>query len=314
MAVKPQLYWIGVNAYSYITNEQGEKKLTWGKKTSWKTFKRTTPSSTKKVFYNLTSKTKNGNATGWRYNGLSAHGSVIPSTAQRTINGVTRTVKVRYRLRGKTVYIRPKEMTIGKIGRKYGHIMTKKVYSVNKGHPYQYQIQYQDKEVYYPNTVTKTVTGLTVLHFADHYWAKKTINGKKQTVKVKVNNHLPHPVEYDLSYIDIRKNVNTDNANNGDGRDNSGTYIARNVRPNVCVINAVWQGLTIDQGKQLLSVLNPNVTTKTGNELERPYLSIQYRDPATNRALTKVFIVSDRNVQFFPNGRLAEVAVTFEEV
>ena len=218
-------------------------------------------------------------------------GTTMPKTATRDVEGVSRTVNVGYVVRGGTKYSAIKGTT---------KKMKKSTYT--QTNPYQYQLRYKDKVV--KSEKYSTYENMkTIIFFADHYF---DTSGEEVATKA----HLPHPQECSIQYSDIRRNLDTSNTNNNDGRDNSGKYVLSTVRANVVTLILAWNGLSEDDGEVILQVLNPTVDTN-GNY---NYITIQYMDPATGQAKNGTFFAnSERTVTKYANGYFKEIRVTLME-
>lgn len=286
-----QIFFIGTSKVKEI-RKGGNVKFEWGAYGSWTNFKSPKKASSKNVKYNKTSKDKVGSQKYGGLGGKTVLGSSIPSTAQRMISGVERTCEVRYYQRGYTKYTRTSKL-------KKKKKMLKTVYTSSK--PYQYRVQYKDKAVVEKN-YSEYIDGKEYVFFGSHYF-----NDKGD--KVNTKGHLPHPVSYEMSYSDIRKNFNSD-ANNSESRDNSGSYILSNVRANVVTLKMEWSGLTAEEGAELLDTLNPSKNSKGKYE----YLTVQYLDYATGTVKNGTFFADAREANKLPNGYFEKIAVTLTEV
>lgn len=287
-----QLYYIGTSKIKEIRGG-GEFTRQWGEYSKWRNFKSPVPSSSKKVKYDKNAKNKAGASGYGGVGGVTRLGSHIPSEATRVIFGVeVPHCEVRYYVRGYTKYTRTAKL-------KKDKKMKKAVYT--KAHPYQYRLQYKDKPVV-DKHYSSYEDGVDYLYFANVYY--------KDGVKKTRNGHLPHPVTCEVTYSDVRRNFES-NANNSDGRDNKGSYVLTNVRSNVITLNLTWAGLSADDGADLIDTLNP---TKTSKGTKRNYLTVQFRNPATNSHSTRTFYASDRKVEKYPSGIFKEISVTLTEV
>ena len=284
-----QIFYIVTSDKDNITGSGQVTGYAWGSYGKWTKFKNPTPNSNKAVKYSKTAKSKAGKSKYGGVGGTTKWGTSIPATATRTIEGVPTTVDVRYYQRGYTIIKKTRAMTTSKK-------MQKTVYTASK--PYQYRLQYKDKvkhEKAYSQY--KDGTGLYI-YFADHYYND---NG----TRVNTSGHLPHPQEVSFSFADVRKNLEL-NANNNETRDNKGKFILRSVRPNVLTISLKWQGLSGEEGSDLLSVLNPGKGDK--------YLIVQYLDPIKRKWKNGTFYADARSVTKFHNGIFKEISVTLTEV
>lgn len=282
-----QLYYIGT---SKIKTIRSGASITWdwGSYGPWTSFKSPAAKSTKKVTYDKKAKNKAGKSKYGGTGGKTVLGTSIPSRANRTVDGVVETVDVRYYQRGYTVYNRTAKL-------KKDKKMQKKVYTSSK--PYQYRLQYKDKKIKNTNYSSYS-NGMDYIYFADKYWA----NGAWHNT----TGHLLHPNSFALKYSDVRRNFDTSSANNSDGRDNQGSFVLKNVRNNVVILELGWGGLTSEEAADLLDTLNPSS--------EKDYLVVQYRDPSVNDVRTKTFYASERSVEKYPNGSIKSIKVTLTEV
>lgn len=285
-----ELFFIGTSKIKEVRSG-GQVSYEWGATSNWINFK--SPSVNKATIkYKAT--LKNGhdavkNATGWASGGVTRYGTTIPATASRTIDGVQRTCNVRYRMRKYFAYTRTKQQ------KKKGKC-TKATYTY-----YSYQLQYQDKPVV-DKEYSEYRDGKEFIFFGDHYFDD---NGDQ----VNTSGHLPHPVDFQITYSDVRKNFES-SANNSDSRDNKGSYVLSNVRANLVTIDLKWAGLSEEAGKELIDTLNPQKDTSG----DYPYLTVQYRDMATGKAKNGTFFAGDRVVTKYSNGIYKEISVTLTEV
>lgn len=288
-----QLYYIGTSKSKEIRKRGSVTGYDWGGKGAWTTFKTPTPASKKKVKYDKKAKAKKGSVKlGGLGHGTKVHGSYIPATASRIIGGVEKPdCRVRYWVRGYTKYANTSAL-------KKKKQMYKIVY--NTTHPYQYRLQYEDKPVI-DVTYSGYEDGVDYIYFADHYW--------KDGEQIATTGHLPHPTTFDVTFSDVRRNLES-TAYVSDGRDNRGSYILTNVRANVVTLNVTWQGLSEDEGADLLDTLNPTIDD-TG---KYNYLTVQFLHPAKNEVVNKTFYASDRSVSRYPNGVFKSISVTLTEV
>lgn len=291
MAIETQLFYIGTSKIKEI-RAGGSVTYEWGTYGDWTAFKSPVASSASSVTYNKNTKNAAGSYALGGNGGVTRLGSVIPATVTRVISGVERECAVRYYVRGYTIYTRTSAL-------KKKKKMKKTVYTTAK--PYQYRLQYQDKPIVSAD-YSSYENGVEYIYFADHYYNDGEV--------VETDGHIPHPVEVEFIYSDVKKNFDTSEANNTDGRDNQGSYILSNVRANVLSINLKWRGLESEQGADLLDTLNPT-RDESG---QYNYLTVQYLDPVTNKATNKTFFASDRAVTKYANGVYKEIAVTLTEV
>ena len=281
-----QLFYIGTSKIKEI-RQGGSVTYVWGKTSGWNTFAK--PGSSKKqIAYK--SSYKNGddsdkNATGWRTGGVTIYGTSIPATATRIVDGVERVCSVRFRMKRSFRYTRTKKQ-------KRKKKCTKTTLTYNK-----YQLQYADKAVVEKSYSTYE-NGIDYIFFGDHYY---DASGNR----VETTGHLLHPIECPITYSDVRRNFNSE-ANNSDNRDNSGSYVLSNVRSNVVSISLKWAGLSAEDGRDLIDSLNP--------DKDHPYLTVQYRDPATGKPKNGTFYTSERAVSKYANGIFKEITVTLTEV
>lgn len=288
-----ELFYIGTSKIREIRSG-GSVTWAWGGTSDWIKFK--SPTVQKKTIKYKKS-LKNGhdavkNATGWTTTGsggVTKYGTHIPHTATRTIDGVERTVEVRYRMRKYFKYTRT-------AAQKKKNKCTKETYTY-----YTYQLQYKDKPVV-ETEYSKYVDGIQYVYFGDHYFDD---NGQS----VQTEGHLRHPVEFQLAYSDVHKNFNS-SANNSESRDNKGYYVLSNVRANLVTIELKWTGLDEESGRALIDILNPQKDTSNNY----PYLTVQYRDMATGEHKNGTFYPGNRVVTKFSNGVYKEISVTLTEV
>lgn len=272
----------------------------WGSSGSWTKLKEPKKSSYKKVKYNKKNKSKSGKASEWKLgSNNTVCGTVMPKSAVRQVDGVERTVDVRYRVRGYTFYGKKKKV-------KKKSVQYKTTYTTAK--PYQYQLQYKDK----PSVATtystfKDTDGKYYAYFAPVYYDGDT--------QVNSPSRMKHPTSFNVTYGEVRKNLNS-TANNNESRDNSGTYVYTNVRSNIVKLELEWTGLNPEEGQELLNVLNATNTYTGVNEttLKNNYIIAQYLDPQTGKAKNGTFFPSDRKVEKYPNGMYKSVSVTLTEV
>lgn len=288
---KPVLFYIGTSKAKEI-RVGASVTFEWGAYGAWTNFK-TPPNPTQtKVTYNTTAKNKAGTSAYGGLGGVTRYGTAIPRTAQRIISGVERTCDVRYYVRGYTKYVRTSKLTKQKK-------MTKQVWTKTK--PLQYRLQYKDKPVRVAE-YSRYEDGIDYIYFANHYY-------DGTGAEVPTEGHLPHPVEFEVSYSDVMKNFES-SANNSDNRDNKGSFVLSNVRANVVSLNLKWAGLSEEQGAELLDTLNPSKDSKG----QYNYLVVQYMDPATGKPKNKTFYASQRSVEPTANGIYKSISVTLTEV
>lgn len=286
--IETQLYFIGTSKTKEIRKGGAVTLLSWGATSSWLKF--ASPSTSKKeIKYSKKKKNGYGSASSWAAGGVTKYGTNIPATAQRIVEGVERTCDVRYRMRKYTKYTRT-------ASQKRRNKCTRTIYTY-----YVYQLQYKDK-LTVETEYSEYRDGIDYIYFADHYY-------DDEGEAIQTTGHMAHPNAVSLVYADVRKNFNSE-ANNNDSRDNKGTYILSNVRANVVTLNLTWQGLSADDGTDLLDTLNPARDT-TG---EYPYLLVQYLDPATGEAKNGTFFAENRTVEKYPSGIFKEISVTLTEV
>ena len=272
----------------------------WGSAGRWAKLKDPKKSSYKKVKYNKKNKSKAGKVSGWKLgSNNTVCGTVMPKSAVRQVDGVERTVDVRYRVRGYTFYSKKKKV-------KKKSVQYKTTYTTAK--PYQYQLQYKDK----PSVATtystfKDTDGKYYAYFSPVYYDGDT--------QVSSPSRMKHPTSVNVTYGEVRKNLNS-TANNNESRDNSGTYVYTNVRSNIVTLELEWAGLNPEEGQELLNVLNATNTYTGVNEttLKNNYIIAQYLDPQTGKAKNGTFYPSDRKVEKYPNGMYKTVSVTLTEV
>lgn len=283
-----QLYYIGTSKVKEI-RQGGSIDFDWGSYDVWTNFNAPIKSSTTAVKYNKSTKNAVGSAVLVGPGGVTYAGTTIPAQVERLIDGVGRMCDVRFYRRPFTQYTRTAAL-------KKKKKMSRTIYSA-----YQYLLQYKDKPI-----VTKEYStyenGVEYIYFADHYFAD-------DGTRVNTEGHLLHPNDYALSYTDVTRNYNSE-ANNSDNRDNTGTYVLTNVRANVVTLQLRWQGLSAEDGADLLDTLNPSQDTSG----QYNYLIVQYRDPATGVAKTGTFFAGERNVTKYPSGHFKEITVTLTEV
>jgi len=287
MAIQTLIYFIATSKKKEIRSS-GVPTYHWGSYSKWKKFKSPSAKSSKKVKYSKKAKNKKGKSKYGGTGGVTVHGSKIPATATKTIAGVETTVDVRYYVRGYTIYKRTSAL-------KKDKKMLKKLFT--KAYPYQYRLQYKDK-VTYETSYSEYKDGKDYLYFGSYYF-------NDSGIKTYTTGHLPHPVDLQFQYLDIRKNFES-NANNSESRDNKGKYVMRNVRSNVMSMTLTWAGLDKDEGADLIDTLNPDAG--------KNYLIVQYRDPATGKYKNGTFFASERNVTQYANGIFKEITVTLTEV
>lgn len=287
---QPILLYIGTSKAKEI-HSGGSVTWEWGSYGAWTKFKSPVTASTKYKPLNLTAKNKVGASKYGGMGGVTVLGSSIPATKPVVRDGVTYNVPVRYYQRGYTKYIKnlPAPLRLQ---------MMKLVYT--KDNPYQYRIQLKDKMVV-DKTYSSYSDGYEYIYFADYYY-----NG---STRVQTTGHMMHPREFTVSYSDVHRNLNQA-TNNQDGRDNKGNFVLSNVRANVVTLNMTWEGLSAEDGADLLDTLNP---TKTSSG-QYNYLIVQFVNPATGRPVNKTFYASDRQAEQFANGHFRSISVTLTEV
>lgn len=295
MAVN-QLIYIATSKVKEI-RKGGSVTYEWNipKTLTWSTFKSPVKASQTKVKYSKTAKDTPGARSTVKHEvpvgGETRLGTFFPRTEDRMINGVSRPCEVAYFVRGYTKYT--KTTALKKAGK-----MAKLKYTI--AHPYQYAKVYKSKPVVQKD-YSIYENGMEFIFFGDEYYAD-------DGTAVPTEGHLPHPTEYSLGYFDVRKNFDI-NSNNSD-RDNSGTMVLKNVRANVVTINLVWEGLTAEQGAEIIDTLNP----EKGTSGEYAYLLVQYRDPQTDEIKTGTFFAGDRTVEPYANGAISKLSVQLTEV
>ncbi len=282
------LFYIGTSKVKEVRKGGEVTQLSWGAKSKWLKFSRP-DTSKKQIKYQKKKKNGYSKASSWAAGGVTRYGTAIPATAQRTVAGVERTCDVRYRMRKYTKYTRTAKQ-------KKNKKCTRTIYTY-----YVYQLQYKDK-LTVETEYSEYRDGIDYIYFTDHYY-------DDQGQAIPTTGHMDHPNSVSLVYADVRKNFEA-NANNNDARDNMGTYILANVRANVVTLNLTWQGLSADDGTDLLDTLNPARDTSG----EYPYLVVQYYDPATGEAKNGTFFAGDRTVEKYPNGSFKEISVQLTEV
>lgn len=314
--METQLYYIGASGIPEII---GQAAITgWGRGTvdSWARVSGVTSPTGKKVTYKKSASAYNSKypRSGERSGGAYVTGSNskvwIPATATKTVEGIERTVTVKYEVRGGYTYKRTKALKKKKKMLRYEYTYAK---------PYQYRKVYYDKPKKETNYITVEGSKFYA-YFADIYYPNWSDDGGTITIgdSAATPNHLPHPSSVSVTYSDVNKNLNADNANNSSSRDNSGTYVFTMVRANLCTMELTWTGLSSNEGMELMAVLNSNesykaqagTTVKTHNN----YLTVQYLDPVTNQPMTKVFYPSDRKIEKYGNGVYKTISVTLTEV
>lgn len=292
-----QILYMGTSKVLEI-RKGGEAEMTWDGLGKWTNLKTPGKGTTKKVKYSK--KTKSGyhksGTSGWSAGDGKEHwGTKMPKTATRTVNGVERTCDVRYRVRGWKKYQKTAAL-------KKENKMKRTSYT--KEQPYQYQLQYKDKVV--PDTTYSEYKDVEVVFFfADHYY-------DDAGEMVYTTDHIRHPSGCNMSYSDVRRNLDTSNSIASDGRDNSGSYVLSNVRANVLTLELTWTGVEEEKGETILQILNPSKNSK--NKYEN-YITVQYLDPATGTAKNSTFYADGaRNVSKYPDGTFKEISATLVEV
>lgn len=289
---KAQLLYIGTSKAKEI-RAGTVKELHWGTYGAWTSFKKPVADSAVKVTYDTTSKNAAGASGDGGAGGVTRLGSTIPAQKSAKVEGKATMCDVRYEVRGYTTYTRTSAL-------KRTKEMLKTVYTIDN--PYQYRIQVKDKLIIRSDYSTYE-DGRDYIFFADHYY-----NGSGE--RVDTTGHLPHPQGYEVTLSDVHRNFDTSNMNNSDGRDNAGTFVLSNVRANLVTLKLSWNGLTPEQGIDLMDTLNPE-KDKTG---EYNYLVVQFLDPATGQPVNKTFFASERSATFYANGNYKEISVTLTEV
>lgn len=301
-----QLYYIAGSGVKEIRKGATVTSWDWDGTGSWTKLKSPKRATYKKVKYKKNNKSKpTGSASAWKKaTGNTEAGTVMPSTASRTVDGVERQVEVRYRLRGHTAYGGKKSKGKGKKKKYYQY---KTTYTVAK--PYWYQLQYKDKPVTSTTYSTYTDTdGKYYAYFSDVYYDDKGTARRSPS-------RMSHPTTFKATFSEVRKNLNS-SANNSDSRDNSGSYVFTNVRANIVTLELEWTGLEAEEGVELMNVLNLTKTYKgeNGTTLKNNYLIAQYLDPQTGAPKNGTFYPSDRKIEMYSNGMYKTVSVTLTEV
>ena len=299
-----QIFYIGGSGVSEVRKGGAVTSWAWGAQTAWTKLKKPVRASAKKVKYSKSAKGgKRGTAGKWKQSKTNVEiaGTTIPATAVRQIDGVERTVEVRYCLAGTVTYSKPKSLRKGKKKKMYKYTYN------NTTKPYFYKLQYRDKPI---TTTTYTtydeVEGRTYAYFGDVFYSGEAATPSPSKIH--------HPTKVAVTYAEIRKNLES-TANNNDSRDNSGKYVFTNVRSNVVTIELEWSGLPEEEGLELLEVLNKTKSLKTnGMDLQNNYLVAQYLDPQTGKAKNGVFFPSDRKVEKNHSGGYETISVTLTEV
>lgn len=281
-----QLFFIGTSKKTEI-RMSGQVTYHWGAYGKWTKFKSPVKKSAKNVKYNKKTKNKAGKSKYGNTGGRTVLGTKIPATATRTIGGVSVTVPVRYFVRGYTIYSKTEKL-------KKKKKMLRTIYTQTK--PYQYRLQYKDKATY-ETAYSEYRDATQFVYFADHYYIGETMYTR--------SGHLPHPSDITFTYSDVRKNFES-TANNSEQRDNKGKYVMKNVRSDIMTMQLTWTGLTADQGKNLLAILNPD----SGQN----YLIVQYLNPSSHKHKNGTFYASERNAKKYPDGHFKEITVTLTEV
>ena len=289
---KPQLFYIGTSKAKEI-RAGVVKELHWGTYGAWTSFKKPVADTAVKVTYDTTSKNAAGASGDGGAGGVTRLGSTIPAQKSAKVEGKATMCDVRYEVRGYTTYTRTSAL-------KKAKQMLKTIYTIDN--PYQYRIQVKDKLII-RSDYSQYMDGRDYIFFADHYF-------DDEGQRVNTAGHLPHPQTYEVTLSDVHRSFDTSNMNNSDGRDNAGTFVLSNVRANVATIRMTWQGLTAEEGIDLMDTLNPE-KDKTG---EYNYLIVQFLDPATGKATNKTFYASDRTATFYHDGTYKEISVTLTEV
>lgn len=288
-----QIFYIATSKIKEI-RKGASVEFTWGSYGSWTNFESPVAASKTTVKYNASTK-DSANTTSGKYGntgGRKVLGTTIPATVQKTIDGVERTCAVRYYQRGYIVYNRTSAL-------KKKKKMSKTTYTNAK--PRQYRLQYQDKAVLQAAYSTYE-DGKEYIFFDNKYF-------NDAGEEVATAGHILHPAVCTMNYSDCRRNFES-SANNSDGRDNSGSYVLSNVRANIVTFSLEWNGLSEEEGIDLLNTLNPEKTTAG----EYPYLIVQYLDPQTGKAKNGTFFAGERNVEKYPNGAFKTISVQLTEV
>lgn len=283
------LFYIGTSKVKEVRKGGEVTQLSWGGKSKWLKF--ANPDKSKKQIKFKKDK-KTGylkGQTSWRAGGVTLYGTHIPATASRTVEGVERECDVRFCMKRYAKYTRT-------AAQKKKKKCTRTIYTY-----YAYRLQYKDK-VTVKTEYSEYRDGIDYIYFADLYY-------DDQGQAIPTTGHMDHPNSVSLVYADVRKNFEA-NANNNDARDNKGSYILANVRANVVTLNLTWQGLSADDGTDLLDTLNPSRDSSG----EYPYLLVQYYDPATGKARNGTFFAGDRTVEKYADGSFKEISVQLTEV
>lgn len=289
MAIQTQLFYIGTSKVKEILAGGSVTSWAWGSYGSWTNVASPTGKTTTKVTYNASTKNAAGSSAYGGLGGVTFCGTAIPATATRVIEGIERTVNVRFYKRGYTFYT------------KTAALKKKKKMSRTKYTVYQYRLQYEDKPIVEKEYSTY-INGREYIYFADHYF-------DDEGTLVTTEGHMLHPAECSIVYSDVRKNINGE-ANNNESRDNKGSYILSNVRANIPSLQFKWTGLSSEEGADLLDTLNPSKDTSG----QYNYLTVQYLDSATNKPKNGTFYVSDRGAKKYADGTFKEITVTLTEV
>ncbi len=307
MSIETQLYYIGASGVQEIRKGGAIIGWEWGTYGDWKSCAKPVAAKTQKVRYKSSAKSSNrGTASGWNFptKQVTVGGSTINPTATRTIDGVERTVEVAYRTAGRTTYSKPKSLKKKKKMYKYTYTQAK---------PYYYQVRYKDTpKVETSYSVYQPTEDKTYVYFADMFFTEDST--KELTVSNTSPKKMMHPTTVDISFSDVRKNLDS-SANNSDSRDNSGSYVFTNVRSNIVTLELEWTGLDSAAGQELVTVLNQTQSIKNnGMKIENMYLVVQYLDPQSGNIKNGTFYPSDRKVTKYGNGMYKSVSVTLTEV
>lgn len=288
-----QLYYVGTSAVLEIRSG-GDVSFGWGSYGDWTNFK-TPPKAAeiKKVTYKKATKDAPGAEAYAGMGGVTKFGTSIPATITKRIDGVDRTIRVRYYVRGYTKYTRTAAL-------KEKKKMQRSKWN-NTTAPLQYRLQYEDS-MKIDRSYSSYSDGMNFVYFANEYQ-----NDSNQMVPTA--SHLLHPIQCDVQYSDVRRNFES-STNNSDGRDNAGSYVLSNVRVNVVTIDLKWAGLSSEDGAILLAVLCP----EKSNKGSYPYLTVQYLDPATNKIKNGTFFAAARKCTKYPSGAFKEISVSLTEV
>lgn len=288
----PILLYIGTSKKKAIRGS-GVRTLHWGKNSysKWAKLKSPVAKKTVKVAYDKKSKDKVGTVTYWGAGDGNVHyGTRFPRTASRPIEGVYESVDVRVYVKGATTFTRTSAL-------KHDNKMKKSIFS-GRTNSYYYRFQYKD-EPSYNTDYSRYEDGTSYINF--WYWYYDDTDHK-----VITSGKMMHPQTCNITYFDVDKNFDTSKANNNSGRDNKGTLVMKKVRCNLVQMELEWNGLSADDGDDLLDTLNPSNS--------QPYVVIQYYDPATNAPRNATCFASERTIEKYPNGQYKSISVTLTEV